>query len=236
MEEKITFTNIQGEALDGRIHIPKEPTTKAAIVCHGFSGSKDLIWLHKICDTLEEKGIAALRFDFSGHGESGGKFPDWTIGKGKEDVQVALELMKERGYKDFALVGHSAGGAVCLLSTPNHLEIKCLVSIASPAKADREENEEFLRQTYKRLGTPEGKLIGELPTLEILEIAEKIDIPTLIIHGTEDEVIPIGDAELIMDILHGEKHQEIIEGGDHVLLAETEKVVSLASNWILKYL
>jgi len=236
MEEQIEFRNQERELLDGRIHIPEKATTKAAIVCHGFAGNKNLIWLHNICDKLADEGIAALRFDFSGHGDSEGKFQDWTITKGQKDLAVALEVLKERGYKEFALVGHSAGGAVCLLSTPTHMEVKCLVSIASPAEADREENEEFLRKTYDRLGVEEGKMIAELGSLGILENAEKITIATLIIHGTEDEIIPVNDAELLMDILHGDKHQEIIEGGDHVLLPEANKIVDLATNWILKHL
>jgi len=236
MEEQIEFKNQLNENLDGRIHTPEKPTTKAVIVCHGFSGTKNLIWLHNICDKLAKKGIAALRFDFSGHGDSEGKFPDWTIKKGQKNLAVALEVLKERGYKEFALVGHSAGGAVCLLSTPTHMEVKCLVSIATPAEADREENIEFLRKTYERLGSEEGKMIAELGALEILENAEKIDVPTLVIHGTEDEVIPVRDAELLMIILHGEKEQELIEGGDHVLLPEANRVVDLTTNWILKYL
>jgi alpha-beta hydrolase superfamily lysophospholipase len=116
MEEQLTFQNSSGEILDGRLHLPTSQTSMAAIICHGFGGNKNLIWLHNICDELAENNFAALRFDFSGHGDSEGNFGDFTIKKGVSDLRAAIETMKEKGYETFALLGHSIGGSITILT------------------------------------------------------------------------------------------------------------------------
>jgi len=236
MEEQLQIRNRQGEILDARLHLPKAKATKAAILLHGFTGDKNLAWLHYIAHDLREKGIAALRIDLSGHGDSEGLFRDLGLKKGIADVESALEVMKERGYEEFALVGHSLGAAISLLLTPNHMEVKCVVEVAGPTRLGREENEDFVRKVYNQQGIEHGALLDDMQVIDLFEEVQGIEVPVLAIHGTIDDVVPLEDAELLMDALKSKSELAIIEGGDHILIPQAQEVTKLAVDWVVKWL
>ena len=236
MEEQIEFTNPQGELLDGRLHLPEKPTDKVCIITHGFHSNKNLLWLHDIADALAEKGIAALRFDFSGHGDSEGHFTEFGFKKGAGDFAAALEVVKERGFKKIAALGHSIGAAVIMQNLCDHAEIRCFVDIAGPSRLDCEENEAFIRKIYEQADVKDGALLHELKDGDLFTDLGRSSVPTLIIHGSEDEIVPLEDSELILEALKGPKKLEIIEGGDHLLLKEAHRVIRLSVNWIVSYL
>ena len=71
---------IQKPATDGREKLP------TVVVCHGFTGSKDEALLCLIADSLQRRGIASIRFDFNGHGQSEGKLEEMTVPNELEDA------------------------------------------------------------------------------------------------------------------------------------------------------
>ena len=68
------------------------------VLCHGFGGSKDNQLFELIADSLQRHGIASVRFDFNGHGESEGRFQDMTVPNEIEDTKkvVATSLSSPR--------------------------------------------------------------------------------------------------------------------------------------------
>lgn len=78
-----------------------------------------------------ETGQAFLRFDYSGHGRSGGRFEDGTIGVWADDAEAVITAASEG---PLVLVGSSMGGWISLLLAPRMPErIKALLLIAPAA-------------------------------------------------------------------------------------------------------
>jgi len=93
METPVVFES-KGQQVVGMLHLPEGPGRfPAALLLHGFTGTK--VEPHrmfvKISRTLAEHGIASLRFDFRGSGDSAGDFEDMTI---RSEVADSLEAIK----------------------------------------------------------------------------------------------------------------------------------------------
>ena len=87
------------------------------IFCHGFSGRKDGPMFELIADTLQAHGIASIRFDFNGHGESEGEFKDMTVPNEIEDAKKVVNYVSDLRYvSSLAIVGHSQGGVVAAMT------------------------------------------------------------------------------------------------------------------------
>ena len=70
-----------------------------------------------ICDTLQAHGIASIRFDFNGHGQSEGEFKDMTVPNDIDDAKKVVEYVRDLRYvSDLAIVGHSQGGVVASMT------------------------------------------------------------------------------------------------------------------------
>jgi hypothetical protein len=102
-----------------------EPTGEgpfpAVLMLHGFASQKDEVgnMYERLAAALGERGIASLRIDFRGWGESGGEMADSTVTGMVEDAAAAYEYLREQDFaynKRIGLIGFSLGGAVSLLS------------------------------------------------------------------------------------------------------------------------
>ena len=90
-----------------------QPGEKCPMVvfCHGFSGRKEGPLFELVADTLQAHGIASIRFDFNGHGESEGEFVDMTVPNEIEDAKKVVEYVSNLSYvSSLAIAGHSQGG------------------------------------------------------------------------------------------------------------------------------
>ena len=106
-----------------------------AVLMHGFMANKKLEPLKSIANELESRGIASLRFDFDGHGESEGRFRDMTVRTELDDARRVIDYVRRAGaYDSIALVGHSQGGVVAgMIAGELGDEIKALVQLAPAA-------------------------------------------------------------------------------------------------------
>src|SRR3989344_8614618 len=89
MQKKVFFKNKHKERLCGILHLPQKVPAPAVIVCHVFTSSK--VKKEGWCEFLSKKGFVAMRFDFSGHGESQGDFENFTVTKCLDDTRAAVE-------------------------------------------------------------------------------------------------------------------------------------------------
>jgi putative redox protein len=76
--EKLTFEGAGGTALAARLDLPVGEPQAYALFAHCFTCTKDIFAAQRIAGTLAERGIAVLRFDFTGLGHSGGEFANTT--------------------------------------------------------------------------------------------------------------------------------------------------------------
>ena len=68
------------------------------VFCHGFGGSKGGPLFELVADSLQREGIASIRFDFNGHGESEGRFQDMTVPNEINDAKKVIEYVRDLRY------------------------------------------------------------------------------------------------------------------------------------------
>ena len=158
------------------------------VFCHGFSGTKDGPMFELICDTLQAHGIASIRFDFNGHGQSEGEFKDMTVPNEIEDAKKVVEYVSSLRYVDgLAIVGHSQGGVVASM-TAGELPGEYVELFGG-----------------LKLG---GNYIRTAFSLPIYETAAKYQGPAIIVHGNADRVVPY---------TYGERFHQIWPGSEYVM-------------------
>ncbi len=125
--KKLYFRNQFSEKLVGILEENKNSDI-VIIFAHGFNANKDQGFLPKIASRLRNK-FNVFRFDFSGNGESQGKFEDQHIEKQVEELRIAIGLMKKR-FKKVFVAGHSLGACIALEEYCKYKNIDGLIFIA----------------------------------------------------------------------------------------------------------
>ncbi|MBD3165235.1 alpha/beta fold hydrolase, partial [bacterium] len=133
--ERIEFVNQRGDNLAAMLETPEEGSPKIyAVFAHCFTCSKDYKATYRISRTLSRHGIAVLRFDFTGLGDSGGDFADTDFSSNVMDVAAAAEWLRTNAEAPVLLAGHSLGGAAVLQAASKIEEVKGVAVIAAPAE------------------------------------------------------------------------------------------------------
>lgn len=189
-----------------------KPTVKpgekipVAIVMHGFTGNKNSTLLQDISEELQKRGIASVRFDFNGHGQSEGKFEDMTVPNEIDDALKVYSYVRSLPWAGpIALVGHSQGGVVACMTAGKLTadSVKAVVLLA-PAAVLREDAIRGNTQgvLYDPLDPPEkvkmpgrdlylgADYIRTAFSLPIYETAAQYHGPALMLHGNADHIVP----------------------------------------------
>ncbi len=224
------------------------------IFCHGFSGRKDGPMFELIADTLKAHGIASIRFDFNGHGESEGEFKDMTVPNEIEDAKKVMEYVSDLRYvSSLAIVGHSQGGVVAAM-TAGQLSKELgespfkAVALMAPAAVLREDaiRGSTMGKQYDPFDPGEyvelwgglklgGKYIRTAFSLPIYETAAKYQGPALIIHGNADRVVPYTYGERFHQIWP--KSELVIqEYFDHGFSQNIYRTTDIVSEYLIKQL
>ncbi len=132
--QKFDFPGPGGQRLAALLDLPLDGKPAAyALFAHCFTCSKNVRAAYHISRALAREGIAVLRFDFTGLGESGGDFADTGFLSNVEDLIAAARFMESRFEGPAMLIGHSLGGAAVLTAAPSIPTSKAVVTIAAPA-------------------------------------------------------------------------------------------------------
>ena len=224
-----------GKTLRGMLHLPAgRPPHPAVMLCHGFTGHR--IEVHflfvRIARELQARGLAALRFDFAGSGESDGEFADMTMSGEVNDAEAALEFLRAQPAVDedrIGVAGLSLGGGVAAMLARRRADdlraVALLSAVAEPARI----------LSFIRTGKFEAQLAERdyidwdglmvrrrfLQDLEGCRPGEDIagyGGPVLIVHGSEDAVVPPSEAYTFRKA-HAESpgltRLEIVRGAGH---------------------
>ena len=141
---------IQLQGAVGKLSVlVQKPELKAGEKCpvvllmHGFSGNKqeNRGLLKEIADKLEQDGVASVRFDFNGHGESEGLFQNMTVLNEIEDAKKVVAYIQAQAYtKSISVLGHSQGGVVAsMLAGQLGTSVVKSVVLMAPAAVLRED-------------------------------------------------------------------------------------------------
>jgi len=181
----------------------------------------------------QRAGRSFVRFDYSGHGESSGKFAEGTIGRWRSD---AIAVIDQLTSGSLVLVGSSMGGWMALLSALARPErVKGLVLIApAPDFTDRlmwasfdvEQKRQIIEDgrwirpsPYDPAGYPITRaLIEEGRSWNVMESEIPLDIPVRILQGGLDEDVPWSYSfQLVERLRSGDVVWTLIKDGDHRL-------------------
>lgn len=250
--EKVTIDGDHGK-LQGVIHKPQlkqGERVPMVVLCHGFMGRKESDLLIKIADQLQAAGIASIRFDFNGHGESEGRFQDMTVLNEIVDAKKVVEYVSALPYVgSVAIAGHSQGGVVAAMTAGElgAAKIKSVVLLA-PAAVLRDDaiRGNTMGATYDPFNPGEyvelfrglklgAEYIRTAFSMPIYETSAKYKGPALIIHGTGDRVVPYTYGERFREIWPKSK-LEILDRADHGFSKEIDKVASNSSKFLIETL
>src|SRR2546421_10756268 len=131
--ERFQFTGEGGHQLAAALDLPDGPVTAYALFAHCFTCSKDVLAAKRIAAALAARGIAVLRFDFTGLGSSEGDFANSTFSSNVADLVLAADHLRQTRKAPAILIGHSLGGAAILAAAGQIPEAKAVVTIAAPS-------------------------------------------------------------------------------------------------------
>ena len=131
--ERFQFTGAEGHQLAATLDAPDGEIAGYALFAHCFTCGKDVLAAKRIATALAAKGIAVLRFDFTGLGSSEGEFANSTFSSNVADLVRAADHLRETRKAPALLIGHSLGGAAILAAAGQIPEAKAVVTIAAPS-------------------------------------------------------------------------------------------------------
>lgn len=219
------------------------------IIMHGLGSDKDNMLFAALADSLQENGIASLRFDFNSHGKSEGNIVDMDFNNLQADAEKVLNYARKLDFvSNISLAGHSMGGVIAsmLAGREGTNKIKSVVLFA-PAVAiqDDAQRGEFsgfkfdpnnIPATFEVMGhTMGGKWLKTAQTLNILETAKGYQGKLYVIHGTDDQFEPYVTSSLYLrDNPNGKI--VLLKGFDHYFSQNVLLPVSVATKFFKEVL
>jgi uncharacterized OsmC-like protein/pimeloyl-ACP methyl ester carboxylesterase len=135
--ERFQFEGEGGHQLAAALDLPDGEPSAYALFAHCFTCGKDVLAARRISTALAAKGIAVLRFDFTGIGSSEGEFANATFSSNVADLVRAADHLRATRQAPALLIGHSLGGAAILAAAGQIAEAKAVVTIAAPSDPEQ---------------------------------------------------------------------------------------------------
>jgi alpha/beta superfamily hydrolase len=204
--EKVQFTATDGQQLSGIIDRPDGDTRAYALFAHCFTCSKNLRAVGNIAASLNEAGIAVLRFDFTGLGESEGEFADTNFSSNVSDLVAAASFLTAKYQAPAILIGHSLGGTAILQAAAQIPEAVAVVTIGSPSQpshvaamleGDRAQIEKAGQATVQLGGRPfviKKQFLDDLEQRELSRGIGSLRKALLVMHAPLDDIVEIDNA------------------------------------------
>ena len=234
--------------LSAVIQKPEGDKMPMVMLLHGFTGNKNNRPLTDTADLLEKNGIASIRFDFNGHGDSDGDFVNMTVLNEIEDARKVFEYVKALDYvSSVSIGGHSQGGVVTsMLAGQLGAENVRAVVLFAPAAVLRDDaiRGNVMGTAYDAGNPPESvKIFGRFDlgrdymvtsqTLPIYETAGKFTGRVCVIHGTADRIVPYTYGERYHKI-YANSELHLLDGADHGFTGCEDEAVKIAVSFLKK--
>jgi putative redox protein len=248
--EKFTFPGSQGHTLAGRLDLPIGKPRAYAVFAHCFTCSKDMFAATRIADALSQRGIAVLRFDFTGLGHSEGEFANTNFTSNIEDLVAAARSLREDREAPTLMIGHSLGGAAVLAAAHRLDGIKAVATIGAPAdpahvahlfKDSREEIEREGSAKVEIAGRSfrvHKQFLGDIAQHRMREIIGGLKRPLLIFHAPLDAIVGIDNATEIFIAAKHPKSFVSLDDADHILSRREDAVYvgEVLAAWASRYI
>ncbi len=248
--QRVTFTGSMGDELAARLDLPAGEIHAFAIVAHCFSCSKEQLATARISTELAKRGIAVLRFDFTGLGSSRGEFANTDFSSNVQDLVKAADWLRRTYEAPKILIGHSLGGAAVLAAAGEVAEVRAVVTVGAPASTEHvvksfaadvsriEEAGEATVNLGGRRFTIRRQFLDDVRGQDLLDKVANLKKPLLVLHSPTDEVVGIENARLIYEAARHPKGFIALDGADHLLTRRGDAVFAaeIIAAWVARYL
>jgi len=248
--QKVTFSGSLGDDLAARLDLPSGPPIAYALFAHCFTCSKDIFAAARISEGLTRRGIAVLRFDFTGLGQSEGDFANTNFSSNVDDLVKAADFLRENYEAPRIMIGHSLGGAATVLAARQVEECVAVSTIGAPASAvhvtkgfaadlDQIKEEGASEVTLAgRKFTIQKQFIDDLEATNVAEAASNLRRALLVFHAPFDETVGIENAGELFSAAKHPKSFVSLDQADHLVSkkADAVYVADVLSSWASKYL
>ncbi len=248
MRQKVEFQS-NGITLSGALESPESPPRCFALFAHCFTCGKDVAAASRIARALTAQGIAVLRFDFTGLGNSDGDFANTNFSSNLQDLLAATDFLREHYRAPCLLIGHSLGGAAVLAMASRVPEATAVVTIGAPHRAEHvAHNFHASIEEIESKGVAEVNLGGRHFSIkkQFLDDIESQESPRLgklrkallVMHAPLDATVGIEQAEKIYLEARHPKSFISLDDADHLLTrkADSEYVARNIAAWASRYL
>lgn len=248
--KNISFKNKKGQTLEGKLTFPSTQSPKAfAIFAHCFTCGKNLKVIRDISNALAQQGIAVLRFDFTGLGQSEGNFEDSNFSHDVDDLIEASHFLENHYQAPSLIIGHSLGGTASLFAAKKLNNIKAVATIASPSQPSHVENLikdsvediEMNKEALVNIGGRDFKIkkqfLDDIKAHDTQSFLDDLKKPFLILHSPQDQIVDINNAEELYKWAHHPKSFISLDKADHLLNDMNASYIgSLIASWSSVYI
>lgn len=247
--ERFQFTGEGGHQLAAALELPDGEPAAFALFAHCFTCGKDTLAAKRISVALAAKGIAVLRFDFTGLGSSEGDFANSTFSSNLADLVHAADHLRAIRKAPSILIGHSLGGAAILAAAGKIPEAKAVATIAAPSDPAHVTGlfKEHL-DNIRTQGEVEVSLAGRPFRIkrefldDIVEHALMNDVTglhkaLLVMHSPVDDTVGIDNATKIFVAAKHPKSFVSLDHADHLLTkpADALYAADVIAAWASRY-
>jgi uncharacterized OsmC-like protein/pimeloyl-ACP methyl ester carboxylesterase len=247
----VRFENASGQTLEGRLDTPRDRAVRGvAVFAHCFTCGKDLPGPRAMSRALAAQGVAVLRFDFTGVGQSEGDITATTMATTVDDLVAAARAAERELQPVTLLIGHSFGGVGVLLAAPELPDVRAVVTIATPSDAahieqlfedelgDLSPGEDATIEIAGRSFDLSGRFVDSLRQADLDEACAGLGRALLVLHAPGDAVVGIDHARELYRAAKHPKSFVSLDGADHLLSDKRDAryAAAVVAAWVSRYL
>lgn len=227
------------------------PTQSVVVMLHGGPGGQmdgPAGLYSNLAQVLGHAGIASVRFDFRGVGESGGRYRDMTIARSVTEYEAVWSFAKSFGIARMGVIGESYGATIALRSTVANPDAVCLLwpaiyfldgtfaPFVTPEKMEIARRDGFTVEDGVEVGLGFVEEVFAIDNVE--DGVQRLNVPVLLIHGTADREVPYRQSQRAYELLSEPKKLVLVNGGDHCLARPTERSIvnDEVISWLTKHM
>jgi putative redox protein len=247
--ERFDFPNARGQTLAALLQRPAGEPAGFALFAHCFTCGKDNLAAKRIAETLAGRGIAVLRFDFTGLGASEGEFANTHFSSNVADLVAAADHLRRTAQAPALLVGHSLGGAAVLAAAGQIPEVRAVATIAAPSDPAHVTGL-FKDQVADIRAAGEGEVVlagrpfrirreflDDVAEQNLLERVKDLHRAVLVMHSPTDDRVGIDNAtRIFLAARHPKSFVSLIDA-DHLLTQRRDAVYAadVIAAWAERY-
>jgi len=250
-EEAVTFESSDGLALSGILRRIEGKPKAGIILAHGIMTEKHYGGFYPaLAAELARHGFESLRFDFRGHGESGGKPADMTIAGEVRDLAAAVQVLRRHKHRHLGIVGTSFGAGIAVLyaaqTRRRPFALVLLSSVLDYRRTFLEPETPWAKKWFTASTLAKGYasgtldlgffalgkgLLREFQTVRPAELLQELAIPVLMIHSERDPIAPFHTAQDAARSSPGVKFVRV-RGAGHYFDGSKARVLRVVSRWL----